>query len=480
MLSINNRYDFIIEDYENEKLSVLDGLHHFFDNSNLETLWNITRDIRDNRNHTAQLPTIDFLRGFMTHEKVLKQLDIKYWTKLMTELNVYAYMPSKEREKWQDQIREGNVPVFNMESIKPTISDVMRDLPRLFADRLKGAHDTLSRAHKTNKAQQFDKRLIFQVMYPDKYSWGGGNYSRVTVGAINDIRSTISQLLGGEQLNEWDTEKMLTSISKNGHFGEWVKIDPYIAVRIYKKGTCHLEIHPRLLDQLNNILSDGSLPDMSSDWYQKEEKKKRTEFHDLVHLTVSPDLLEAIRRNQPNSHDFWDYIEHGTYDDKPVRDYVLNTGLLPEFKSHQFYPTPQNIVDEFQKYIPESGSILEPSAGTGRLINGINQDRVTCIDIAGLHCEILKAKGFKNTYCMDFMKYSTDNKFDCIVMNPPYSKQRALLHIEKAKKHLNPNGFILAVIPTGKITNDMQTIQSFTGGFDKNNINTSIVRINNV
>ena len=477
MLSLNNRHDVLIEEYTNEKHTLLEALYHFFDNSQLDHLWNHCTEAMRRPNVKSQIPSIEYIRGFMTHEKVLKALDVKYWRMLFDESKVLNYVSSKERQKWIDQFNEWNVPPFTLEAIRPTMMDLMRSLPDLFAQRLRDAHDALSTSHKTNKAQRFDKRLIFHVFYPDNYSWGGGSYSGNAVGAINDIRSTISQLLGGDQLDHWDTEKLIKSIAGHQNYGEWVKIDPYIALRIYKKGTCHMEIHPRLLDQLNAILANGTLPDMSSDWYTKEEKKKRTEFHDLAHVSISWELKEALRVNRPNGHEIWEYIEHGTYDTTSVVRYLYNVGLMPEFKSHQFYATPHNIAAALQRHIPDSGTILEPSAGTGRLINGINPSRVTALDIASLHVEILRAKGFDATEC-DFMKYGTDHKFDCIVMNPPYSKGRALLHVDKAKEHLNDGGFILAIIPTGKVTEGMEELERFTGGFKHTNINTSLVKIN--
>lgn len=473
MLSLNNRNDVLIEEYEKDKMIILKGLHNFFDNPELDHFWNHCQQFMKKSNTPNTIPDIDYIRSFMTHESALKALDVKYWRKLLAETKVLNYVSAKERQKWMDQLDEWNVPEFNLESIQPTMMDFMRDLPTLFAQRLREAHNMLSTAHKTNKAQKLDKRLIFHVATPQTY---GYDLSDMKAGAINDIRSTISQLLGGDQLNHWETRQLIRNIIDGGNFGEWIKIDPYIALRVYKKGTCHMEIHPRLLDQLNNILSDGSLPDMSAEWYTKEEKKKRTEFHDLAHIVISHELREAIRRGVNNGHEFWDYIEHGTYDCDKVLRYVWNTGVIPEFKSHQFYPTPKHIAEELQKYIPESGTILEPSAGTGRLINGINTDRVTCLDIAELHCVILRAKGF-NANCNDFLKYDESNKFDCIVMNPPYSKQRALLHIDKAKRHLNENGFILAIIPTGKIAQEMEVLKGFKGGFDNTSINTSLVKI---
>ena len=52
---------------------------------------------------------------------------------------------------------------------------------------------------------------------------------------------------------------------------------------------------------------------------------------------------------------------------------------------------------------------------------------------------------------MDFFKYSTDNKFDIIVMNPPFSRDKAGKNcwdwVVKAMEHLNDIGYLYAILP---------------------------------
>lgn len=481
-LSINNRYELLIEECLKAKRKAIDSLTAMFDDPNIDYLWDTARNISLNQHQNPsqqRLPSLDYVRGFMTHEKVLKAIDSEYWDKLFNETNILSYVSSSVREEWNDQLYRSDVPEFNIDSVKPTITSLIKDLPTLFAQRLRDAHDVLSRSHKTNKVQRFGKRMIFTVFY-NTYSWADRN-----IGAINDIRSTISQLMGGVQLDHWVTEQDLRALERRGIYGEWVRLNEYIAVKIFMKGTCHLEIHPLICDQLNILLSDNTIPDLSSEWYVKEQKKRKTDFHDLTNIVVSQDLMKAIKADKPNNDPFWDYIEHGAYNHKPVLKYVESTGFLPEYKSHQFYPTPKEIVDRMWDeisgiYLTHDITILEPSAGTGRLLAplmGKYCDSVTAIDIAPLHCEILQAKGFKKTHNMDFMNYSENNKFDLIVMNPPFSKSRSKSHVEKAKNHLNDNGIIFAILPKSAIKDDYKIIEHFKGIFENTNIDTYLVRI---
>lgn len=476
-ISINNRYELLIDECLRDKRKAIDSLNKMFDDENIDFLWQIAyrASMNNNLNPSQQrLPNLNYVREFMTHEKMLKQIDTQYWSRLFKETSILNYVSSSIREKWNDQIYQCEVPEFNIDAVRPTVMGLIKDLPELFAQRLRDAHDVLSRSHKTNKVQRFGKKMIFTVFY-NTYSWVERN-----VGAINDIRSTISQLMGGDQFNYWDTKQVLRQLNDKGIYGEWVRLNEYIAVKIFMKGTCHLEIHPLICDQLNILLSDNTIPDLSSEWYVKEQRKRKTEFHDLTSIVVSKELMGAIEKDHPNNDPFWSYIEHGTYNHKPVLDYVKRVGLLPEYKSHQFYPTPQVIVDEVMKYIPVGiKTILEPSAGTGRLINGLKDYNVTAIDIAPLHCEILDAKEFTRVFNMDFMQYDTENKFDLILMNPPFSKGRSKSHIDKAREHLNAGGTILAILPKGSITKDMEVLKHFNGVFENTSIDTYLVRIEN-
>lgn len=477
-VSLNNRYELLIEECNKEKERAVNALEIMFENKDIDILWAIAHNISVNStlNPTQQrLPQIEYIHKFMTHEKILKYIDSVYWNRLFQETNILSYTSSKIREEWNNQIHDNNVPEFNIDAVKPTTMSLIKDLPSLFAQRLRDAHDVLSRSHKTNKAQRFGKRMIFQVA--DYRNWGCYEIREWQAGAINDIRSTIRQLFGGEQYNYWHTKQELDNLFRRGLYSEWVKIDEFMAVKVFMKGTCHLEIDPIICDQLNILLADNTIPDMTSGWYKKEQKERKKEFHNLVNIIIPNDLMDAIKSNKPNNDPFWDYIEYGTYDVKPVLDYLSIVGVMPEYKTHQFYPTPQVIVDEMMKHVPGHGTILEPSAGTGRLINSIDRERVTAYDIAELHCEILKAKGFKDVRNNDFLKHDEGEKYDVILMNPPYSMGRALTHIDKALNCLNEGGVILAVIPSAKVNEGMDVIKEFNGVFDNTNINTTLVKI---
>ena len=69
-----------------------------------------------------------------------------------------------------------------------------------------------------------------------------------------------------------------------------------------------------------------------------------------------------------------------------------------------------------------------------------------------LHCSILKQKGFKKVINVDFMKYESNELYSKILMNPPFSQNRAINHIEKAySHHLKEDGLLIALMPSSDV-----------------------------
>ncbi len=504
-----NRFDTLFKEYNDKKQRIGKMLNVMFDDADFDLMWKYAEDISKDRvlnPSQDSLPNVNYLRKFLMHENVNKVLQREYWKKVIDDTRILDYVSSSVKEEWYKAMEEFNLPPFEMEIVKTALSGMIKDLPSLFAQRLQDAHAVISKAHKTNSAEMFNKRMIFHVAnFDSRYCWYmTTEFIERKCDAINDIRSTISQILGGLQIPRGDTVEKLANIAKGDNFGQWVKIDEHVAIRLYKVGTAHLEIRPEIADMLNNILANGALPNMSDSWYNKKKENKVKEFHNFSSIVLSRNVIDDVTymtksKSGKDSGNYYvkdddtlkvlKYIDKDmeykdnfvsfSYNVKSVLDYLAIHRTIPDYKSIQFYPTPDIIVDEMYKHFNHNASILEPSAGMGGLLRDL--ENVTCVEINSLHSTILSSKGYK-VYEMDFMKFSESNKFDVILMNPPYSKGRALSHIDKAIKHLNENGFILAVIPEGKIANlkhKYELIKTFNSVFDNTSIDTSLVKIYN-
>jgi hypothetical protein len=128
-------------------------------------------------------------------------------------------------------------------------------------------------------------------------------------------------------------------------------------------------------------------------------------------------------------------------------------------KALQFYPTPERIAKLMQELvIPRLGwntRWLEPSAGRGSLIKVIldeNPHLTTQIDaceIDDINREILLGMGV-NLVGDDFLSLHTSpaQKYDGIVMNPPFSNNQYIKHILHAYDSLKPGGSLSFIAPT--------------------------------
>lgn len=119
-----------------------------------------------------------------------------------------------------------------------------------------------------------------------------------------------------------------------------------------------------------------------------------------------------------------------------------------------FFPTPPDVVE---RMIDAAGlqysigcKVLEPSAGIGSIVDKIaKRHSVKCIESNYALVEILKAKGHE-AYHEDFLKVClTVEKFDRILMNPPFENGQDIDHIRHAYGMLAEGGRLVAIMSTG-------------------------------
>ena len=76
-----------------------------------------------------------------------------------------------------------------------------------------------------------------------------------------------------------------------------------------------------------------------------------------------------------------------------------------------------------QSYLHNNGTLLDPSVGTGNLLNGININDYDSIDVYDIKQQYLDDCNDKfNKYNEDFLKSDIKSKYNNIILNPPYIK----------------------------------------------------------
>ena len=116
------------------------------------------------------------------------------------------------------------------------------------------------------------------------------------------------------------------------------------------------------------------------------------------------------------------------------------------------FPTPPELAERVVARADVYGkTVIEPSAGTGALANVIAgvPAELLCIERDLDCCQQLTAMGHEVIYG-DFLEYEPGARtFDRVVMNPPFSGGRDVLHILRAWKLVAPGGRLVAIASAG-------------------------------
>lgn len=441
-------------------------------------------------------------------EEGLSALNARYWGEALSMTDVLDFMPTKRREEWFQNIHKLETPDFEESTVRATLAEMLAARMDFLAEKVDGIFRALSKTHITNQPEGFGKRMILSGVTND---WG--SYSRGQTGHINDLRQVIAKFMGRDE-PDWSASNRMVEICRAEFRGEWVSVDGgALRVRCYMNGNAHIEIHPDIAWRLNEILHH-LYPTAIPSRFRQKPKRKVKEFT-LMERPLPFAVLEVMHRMKPERHkeyrtnygekiapkttnphtltfDFPDrdkgvaaeiqeiiyllggvkFTQDGSswfefdYDVMPVIKEIVCSGCVPDQKSHQYYPTPESIAldaVELAEIGPEH-DCLEPSAGTGNLVGHMGWcHSITCVEISGLHCKILEGKGYQ-VEKVDFLQWSevTKDRFDRIVMNPPYSQGRWQAHIEHAATMLAPDGILVAVLPSSAKGKDVLPGMSLT------------------
>lgn len=369
----------------------------------------------------------DANRGGMSLKKSAKHLfdptgataalDSAYWSKAMHLTDVLNYMPQKRRDEWHESIREMTCPAFEEDVVRSTLMYLLNMRTQFLAERVDGIFRGLSGEHVTNQPQGFGKRMIVGYVLNE---WHSENYSKC--GLINDLRCVIAKFMDRDEPNYSASASLIKTLK--GRWGEWVSVDGgSLKIRLYKKGTAHIEVHPDMAWRLNSVLAHLYPMAIPASFRTKPQRKsKSVELMQrplpfaVIHILAG--LEQGYRFEKTDSWrnpmkkilipksiklgEFKDkhlasevinviesiggvctekYLYEFEYDPREVLNDIVASGCIPDFKSHQYYPTPDNLAELAVALaeIEENDNVLEPSAGQGGIADKIGAGRVDCV-----------------------------------------------------------------------------------------------------
>ena len=481
---MNQVHDFV---YSGERVSMINRLQVLSRRPNDENLRNVPQ---------LNSVNLDFVK---------QNIWAEYWRKVTDMTGALLIMPAERRDQWRSQFTLGlqkvakrdrggferqveefvGVPEFTADTVIPTMTSLLNDRHKYLAERVYGLFKALSPTHKTNKTYGFSEKLIISYCVTD--FWNSSislNYHKADV--IDDLRVMLHFFAHKEFITLNSCSEMLSAAYRahNCETGQWMNVDGNLMrVKIFKNGNAHFEIHPDVAWKLNEVLA-YSMPAAIPAPCRKAPTTKAPKEFGYIQKTVSTKTRMVIRDRRHNSaNETWYFSDSSLqktekqdlertlsfiggvkvggswkfpYEPSTTFDSIVSLGVIPEVKSHQFYPTPASIaryVAQILKCQP-TDQILDPDAGRGDLVAFLDvpEENITSVEISPLFCDILGAKGF-NVYNKDFLAWSkefiTAPGYDKIAINPPYSEGRAKEHTLAALNHLNEKGIMAAVLPAG-------------------------------
>lgn len=136
---------------------------------------------------------------------------------------------------------------------------------------------------------------------------------------------------------------------------------------------------------------------------------------------------------------------------------TLNAGIQV-VSARQLFPTPHDLAERIADLadLSPGDRVLEPSAGTGNLLQAIIERGVFKSDCVAIEINRDLFRALANKFegvrvdCADFMSCNGDlGKFDRIVMNPPFENGSDIKHIEQARTFLKQGGRLVAICANG-------------------------------
>lgn len=135
---------------------------------------------------------------------------------------------------------------------------------------------------------------------------------------------------------------------------------------------------------------------------------------------------------------------------------ILLTGEIARKEDFGFFPTPLHVVETYvipRLRVNAESHVLEPEAGVGGIAMPLSKIcRVDCIELQEKNVKVLQESGlFARVLQGDFLSIDPKDfqKYDAVVMNPPFAKQADIKHVLHASRFVKEGGQLVAIMSAG-------------------------------
>lgn len=225
------------------------------------------------------------------------------------------------------------------------------------------------------------------------------------------------------------------------------------------------DITTKVGEALGNLLG---IEETESKSKKNDEGSKWSVEEILKHCTLEDNILKLpqVQFNKKSYAEAKKWIEEagGNWQGGKVQGFIFPFNaervfnILHEGKrcnlqqEFQFFSTPSEVADWLVMLvggIHKDEKVLEPSAGTGAIIDAIHRSCadviVDCFELMPENKEILSRKGNIRILGDDFTDYKL-SLYDKIIANPPFSKNQDIKHVKRMYEHLSEGGTLAAIM----------------------------------
>lgn len=153
-------------------------------------------------------------------------------------------------------------------------------------------------------------------------------------------------------------------------------------------------------------------------------------------------------------------------------DNMLASGETTDFvnfkKEFQFFETPPAVLKKMLDMVDiyPGDTILEPSAGRGAIARKLAEitPHVDVVELSEENFGHLNGE-YRNKTCGDFLEIEPEPDYNLVMMNPPFTRQQDIDHVNHAFKFLKPGGKLVSVMSEGTFFRTNQKAEKFRDFF---------------
>jgi hypothetical protein len=352
---------------------------------------------------------------------IVKSLKTSAWRTVYQRWNLVNIMPLNDIQRFENAMQ--NPPEFNYDSVVATFGDYLLKSRYYILKNLADAFCALEPFYKSHDkvkigVKGLPKRVVLEG-YRDTYNLHIKHDGTIDVSCNmkERIKRFLNPLAVYQGKKIWDYQEInllcetgdrLKNVFKDGEFDRSKNVfiegglqypERGISIKKFKNGNVHIIFDDISLNDINKALNEfygDVLPDC-----EEEKPTKKAESRE-----VSKDL--------------------------------------------QYYPTPKHIVEKVLDNIwLKDQLILEPQAGCGRFMDAIREKGGIVEGVEYDLSRVLECrkKGHIVTHA-NFLEVEPVEKFDAIVMNPPFFGKHYFKHITHALKFLKKGGKLISILPS--------------------------------